>query len=331
MSQYKRFSFREREELSRCLSLGMGYRRIGRILARAASTILREVSRHSLMVSAYRAVEAQKRAVRTSRKPRRHRKLDTNKRLQRVVVNLFQLRWSPEQIAKRLRILYPDDIEMRISHEAIYSYLYIHPRGQLKRELVRQLRRGHKNRRVKGKVKRNSSPIQDYLSIDERPAEVDTREIAGHWEGDLIMGRKNKSAIGTLVERKTRLTLITSVKNINSTVVRQAFARKFRRLPAGLKKSLTYDQGREMADHKTFTERTRIKVYFAHPHSPWERGTSENTNSLIRDFFPKGTDFSRIEPRELKKVENMLNDRPRKALKFYTPREIFTGAVALEP
>lgn len=207
----------------------------------------------------------------------------------------------------------------------------MHPRGSLKRELLFQLRRRHKHRRQKGKVKRKSSPIQDYLGIDERPAEVNARKIAGHWEGDLIMGRNNKSAIGSLVERKTRLTLIARIRDINSTVVRQAFARKLSRLPAELKRSLTYDQGREMADHKRFTELTKIQVYFAHPHSPWERGTSENTNSLIRDFFPAGTDFSRVGSRELKRVEDLLNDRPRKSLKFHTPREIFSGAVALEP
>jgi len=264
-----------------------------------------------------------------SRKARRPRKLETNQKLREEVVKLLQLRWSPVQIAKRLRILYPDDITMQISHETIYAYIYVHPRQTLKRELMLQLRRSHKARRVKNKLLRRSSPIQDYISIDDRPPEVNARKIAGHWEGDLIKGRLNKSAIGTLVERTTRMTFIAKLKRDDACSVRKAFMRKFSRLPAALKKSLTYDQGREMAEHKIFTEKTKIQVYFAHPSSPWERGTSENTNSLIRDFFPRGTDFSKISALQLKKIENLLNDRPRKVLNFYTPREVFTKTVAL--
>jgi len=264
-----------------------------------------------------------------SKTPRRLRKLDTNQKLLETVVKYLHLRWAPEQIAKRLRILYPNNITMHISHETSYAYLYIHPGQHLKRQLLLQLRRSHKERRVKNKERRRSSPIQDYISIDDRPSEVTGREIAGHWEGDLIKGRMNKSAIGALVERKTRMTFIAKLKNECARSVRQAFARKLNRLPDNLKRSLTYDQGKEMAEHKIFTEKTKIRVYFAHPHSPWERGTSENTNSLIRDFFPSGTDFSKINAQQLKKVENMLNDRPRKALSFHTPREVFTKTVAL--
>lgn len=329
MNQYQRLNFREREELSRYLSIGLGYRQIARLANRSPSTIYREILRNGPTRSRYRAIDAQKRARRAAKKPRRVRKLDANQKLQKTVIKYFKLHWSPEQIAKRLKILYPNDITMHISHEAIYAYLYIHPRQHLKRQLVLQLRRSHKERRVKNKVLRRSSPIQDYISIDDRPPEVNARKIAGHWEGDLIKGRRNESAIGTLVERKTRMTFIAKVKDETARSVRQAFARKLNRLPANLKRSLTYDQGKEMAEHKIFTEKTKIRIYFAHPHSPWERGTNENTNSLIRDFFPRGTDFSKINAQQLKRVENMLNDRPRKVLDFRTPREAFTKTVAL--
>lgn len=329
MNQYQRFNFKEREELSRGLSMGLSYRQIARLANRSPSTIYREIFRNGPTRSRYRAIDAQKQARRVSKKHRRPRKLDANPELLAEVVKYSQLRWSPEQIAKRLRKLYPDDITMHISHEAIYAYIYVHPRQHLKRQLVLQLRRSHKERRVKNKERRRSSSIQDYISIDDRPPEVNAREIAGHWEGDLIKGRKNESAIGTLVERTTRMTFITKLKSEGARSVRQAFARKLNRLPDNLKRSLTYDQGKEMAEHKIFTEKTKIRVYFAHPHSPWERGTNENTNSLIRDFFPRGTDFSKINAQQLKRVENMLNDRPRKVLGFYTPREVFTKTVAL--
>lgn len=329
MNQYRRLNFTEREELSRHLSLGLSCRKIAQLANRAPSTIYREILRNGPTQSRYRAINAQKQALSAAKMPRRVRKLDINQKLQKIVVEYLQLRWSPVQIAKRLRILYPDDITMHISHEAIYAYIYIHPRQHLKRQLLFQLRRGHKYRRVKSTERRRSNPIQDYISIDERPPEVDSRKIAGHWEGDLIKGSKNESAIGTLVERTTRMTFIAKLRSGDARAVRQAFARKLNKLPDSLKKSLTYDQGSEMAEHKMFTKETKIRVYFAHPHSPWERGTSENTNALIRDFFPSGTDFSKINVQQLKRVENLLNDRPRKVLNFYTPREAFTKTVAL--
>jgi IS30 family transposase len=331
MSQYHRLSFKEREEVSRCLSMQLSYRRIAHVLNRAASTITREVARHSADAKDYRAIPAQKQAVRSAKEPRKRRKLDVNLRLQEAVIKLLHARWSPEQIANRLPILYPDDVTMRISPETIYAYIYVHPRHHLKRKLLFQLRRQHKFRRDKSKERSKSNPIQDYISIDERPAEVEQRRIAGHWEGDLVMGPLNKSAIGTLVERTTRMTLIVKLKGKDAPSVCKAFARKFNSLPEEIKKSLTYDQGQEMAEHKQFTAKTKIKVYFAHPHSPWERGTSENTNSLIRDFFPSGTDFAKVSAYQLKKVERLLNDRPRKVLDFNTPLEVFTRTVALGP
>jgi IS30 family transposase len=231
--------------------------------------------------------------------------------------------WSPEQIAKRLIMLYPNDMAMHVSHETIYSYLYILPRGALKCKIVSCLRQHHIRRRKKNKDRRKPGSIQNYLSIEERPKEVAERIIPGHWEGDLIIGLNRASAIGTLVERTTRMTFIVKLEDQDALSVRKAFIEEFRQLPKGLKRTLTYDQGTEMAQHKLFSKETEMNVYFAHPRSPWERGTNENTNGLIRQYFPKRTDFSKISKNRLKEVQDELNDRPRKALNWYTPHEKF--------
>lgn len=330
MKYFKHLSLYEREEISRSLALNMSYRQISRLLKRSTSTISREIRKCNLSRINYRAIDAQRITKRSKQTVRKKRKLEENDMLRETVTKHLKLRWSPEQIAKRLKYLYPNDMNMRISYESIYSYIYLHPRNNLKRELLNHLRRKHIFRRIKNKDRQKCCPIQDYISIDDRPIEANDRKIAGHWEGDLIMGSRNLSAIGTLVERKTRMTFIVKLKNKDAASVSKAYASKLNRLPEDLKRSLTYDHGCEMAKHKDFTQKTKMKVYFAHPHSPWERGTSENTNALIRDFYPKGTDFSKISSRELKKIENMLNDRPRKTLNFYTPREVFTKVVAFE-
>ena len=331
MKIYQRLSLVEREEISRYLFLDYSYRQIAITLKRSTSTITREIKRCQISRLKYRAVLANQRSRQVVQKRHKQRKLDKNKALLEFVKEHLQLRWSPEQIAKRLKFLYPSDMQMRVSHETIYAYIYVHPRGMLKRRLVKQLRRKHINRRVRDKDRQKSCPIQDYVSIEDRPVEVLNRTIAGHWEGDLIMGSMNKSAIGTLVERKTRLTLLIKLPKKDSASVCEAFSKEFNALPETLKKSLTYDHGCEMAQHKQFTENTKIKVYFAHPHSPWERGTSENTNMLVRDFLPKGTDFLKITKHKLKKVQTLLNERPRKVLDWQTPFEVFTKNVALEP
>lgn len=330
MIAYRRLTPFEREQLSRYLVLDCSYRQIALYLNRSASTITREIKRNQAQRWTYQAMAAQRRAQQVVHQSRKRCKLNANEPLRSFICSHLESRWSPQQIAKRLKILYPNDMQMHVSHETIYAYLYVHPRGHLKRNLIKQLRYKHKNRRVKDKSRRRSYPIQDYVSIDERPAEINDRKIAGHWEGDLVMGALNKSAIGTLVERKTRLTLLVKLPKKDAASVCERFTKKFNELPEHLRKSLTYDQGQEMADHKMFTKQTKVKVYFAHPHSPWERGTSENTNMLIRDFFPKGTDFSRVSKNSLEKVQDLLNDRPRKVLDFYTPREAFTKIVALE-
>ena len=271
----------------------------------------------------YRAFFSQQRSNTLRHKLRKNRKLDNNVPLRKFVLYGLKKNWSPEQIAKRLIMLYPNDMAMRISPETIYSYLYVLSRGALKSKIVSSLRQHHAYRRKRNKDRRKSGSIQDYLSIEERPKEVANRIIPGHWEGDLIVGRRNASAIGTLVERTTRMLFLVRLKDKDAMTVRAAFVEEFRQLPQGLKRTLTYDQGTEMAQHKLFSKETKITVYFAHPHSPWERGTNENTNYLIRQYFPKGTDLTKISRKRLKEVQDELNDRPRKVLNWHTPHEKF--------
>lgn len=323
MAKYLRLTLIEREEISRELASGFSIRQVAQTLQRSPSTISREIKRCVVDRKFYRAFFAQGRSNKVLHQRHKNRKLDKNIQLRKVVCFYLAKKWSPEQIAKRLIFLYPNDMNMRVSHETIYSYLYVLPRGQLKREITSCLRRGHQNRYKRKKNRRDSGAIQDYLSIEERPKEVADRIIPGHWEGDLLMGGRHASAIGTLVERTTRMTFLVKLENKYARNVRKAFAQEFRHLPKGLKKTLTYDQGHEMAEHKLFTKETDITVYFAHPSSPWERGTNENTNALLRQYFPKGTDLSQFTRVQLKRVQDELNDRPRKTLGWRTPHEKF--------
>ena len=324
MAKYQRLTIIEREEISRQVASGYSLRKIARSLCRTPSTISREIRQSGVADQRYyRAIFAQQQSNKMRHKLRNNRKLANNTLLRKFVLSHLRKNWSPEQIAKRLILLYPNDMTMRISHETIYSYLYVLPRGTFRRQLIARLRRNHKYRCRRNKQRKKTGSIQEFLSIEERPKEVADRAIPGHWEGDLIIGHRNASAIGTLVERTTRITFLVKLINQDARIVRKAFAEEFRHLPKGLKRTLTYDQGTEMAQHKLFTKDTKISVYFAHPHSPWERGSNENTNSLIRQYFPKGTDFSKISKNKLKIVQDELNDRPRKTLMWHTPHEHF--------
>lgn len=325
MIKYHRVSFLEREEISRQIASGSSLRIIAASLCRAPSSISREIRQSGVVERKYyRAIFAQQQSNKMRHKLRKNRKLANNAVLREFVLSHLAKNWSPEQIAKRLVLLYPNDMDMRISHETIYSYIYVLPRGRLKRKFISHLRRHHKHRRKGNKGRKKSGPVTDFLSIEERPAEVADRTIPGHWEGDLIIGSRNASALGTLLERTTRMTFLVKLENQDAPIVRKAFAEEFRHLPKGLKRTLTYDQGQEMAQHKLFTKETDITVYFAHPHSPWERGSNENTNALVRQYFPKGTDFSKIKNNRLKEVQDELNDRPRKTLGWCTPHEKFS-------
>lgn len=330
--EYRRLSDAEREEISRSIARGEDQASIADYLGRSPGTISRELLRNSGRTG-YRAFTAKRRAIRAA-SSRRHgkRRLTSELRLHRYVVMKLNKRWSPHEIVKRMETEYPDDMTMRISHEAIYQYIYVLPRGELKKTLVHALRREHGYRRKKSKdakANENRGKIADMLSIDERPSEVSDRIVPGHWEGDLIVGKNKRSALGTLVERTTRKTLLVHLSAKDAVSVRRAYAKKLRRLPKELAKTLTYDQGKEMSEHKRFTIDTGIQVYFAHPASPWERGTNENTNGLIRQYFPKGTDFRAISSREIRRVERELNDRPRAVLHYQKPDEAFNQLVAL--
>lgn len=332
-TEYRRLTDAEREEISRGLAQGEQCSVIARGLGRAPSTITREVERNSGK-SGYRAFSAGRRAQSSSSSRRSgKRRLKTEDRLRAYVLAKLKQHWSPEEIVKRIQEEYPSDMTMRISHEAIYQYIYVFPRGRLKQTLIKALRQERRYRRKKS-GRRNSEEtrgkISDMLSIEERPQEVAERTIPGHWEGDFILGRYKRTALGTLVERTTRKTILVPLKAKAAEYVRKAYAKELRVLPKELAKTLTYDQGKEMSGHKLFTIATGMQVYFAHPGSPWERGTNENTNGLIRQYFPKGTDFSKISRRTIKRVERELNDRPRKVLHWKKPDEVFNQLVALK-
>ncbi len=328
MKKYTRLNALEREEISRLLAQKCSFQYIAKTLGRNVSTISREVSAGSCNQYTYRAEKAQKRAVRNSRKRRSGRfALNDSVQLKRYVYRKLRLKWSPVQVAETLKNEYPTDTTMRISPEAIYTYLYVLPRGALKKELLGCLRQNRKHRHRQRRGTEAKRKLEDMLSIEERPKEVADRIIPGHWEGDLIIGKNNRSALGTLVERTTRTTILIPVKNKEAETVAKAFAKEVKKLPQQMKLTLTYDQGREMAAHKLFTKITGIKVYFAHPRSPWERGTNENTNGLIRQYFPKGTDFNKVSRYEVKRAQHQLNGRPRKTLDFRTPYEVFNTLI----
>ena len=323
MKKYTKLNMKEREEISRYLALNYSVRNIALMLNRYASTISREIRRTQMTKLTYRASTAHQHARRMASIQRKQPKLQVNSRLRDYVIKCLEDRWSPEQIAKSLVFEYPNDMTMRVSHETIYTYLYVRSRGLLKKRLIAFLRRRHKNRRSRNKSRKRSNPIQNYISIDLRPPQVNSRKAPGHWEGDLIMGAMNRSAVGTIVERTTRFTILVKLKNKDSVSVCQAFAKELNRLPPEFKKTLTHDQGQEMVEHQLISQKTKIKVYLAHPHSPWERGTNENTNMLVRDFYPKGTDFSKISDKNLKKTQDLLNGRPRKVLNWHKPVNVF--------
>jgi len=331
--KYKRLAIQERESISRGLAQKKTMRAIGKEINRSASTISREIMRNSGK-SGYRAFSASQRA-KTAASLRREGKSKIAQResLRRYVLEKLREEWSPGEISRRIKIEYSWDMDMRVSHEAIYKYIYVLPRGELKQTLVKALRQEHKYRRTQkgGKTEEKRGKIADMLSIEERPAEVADRTVPGHWEGDLILGKYKRSALGTLVERMTRYTILVPLGNQKDAVsVREAYAEAFKTVPNEMRKTLTYDQGKEMSEHHQFTIDTGMQVFFAHPGAPWERGTNENTNGLIRQYFPKGTDFSQLSEDEIKKVQRKLNDRPRKVLNFYKPNEVFNKLVALK-
>lgn len=321
-----RLSLAEREEISRGLVAGESCCSIARRLGRAPSTVSRDVAANGGR-RRYRAHAADAAALHRMARPKES-KLAGCARLRREVEARLEVRWSPQQIARSLRDDFPDEPEMWVSHETIYTSLFVQGRGSLRKELTRCLRSGRAIRRPHGHQPTNKGKLGKMILISERPAEVDDRAVPGHWEGDLIMGSACKSAIGTLVERSTRFVMLLHLPDgHNAEQVREAIAKQIMRLPAELRRSLTWDQGKEMADHVRFTIDTGIQVYFCDPHSPWQRGSNENTNGLLRQYFPKSTDLSAFTRKDLDFVASQLNGRPRQTLGWMKPSEKFAELV----
>src|SRR5262245_17121107 len=318
-------SGQDREEISRSLAQGESFRTISRRLRRAASTISREVARNGGQ-ALYRAAPADRRAWRRATRPKACR-LAQSGRLRRAVATKLARRWSPQQIAGWLQETFPSDPAMQVSHETIYRSLFVQSRGVLKRALLQQLRRPRRLRRARAATSRPRSRILDAVSIRDRPAEVTDRAVPGHWEGDLITGAA-ASNIVTLVERQSRFVMLRRLPNKESATVVDALTRCVRRLPAGLMKSLTWDRGTELAAHRAFTVATDVQVYFCDPYSPWQRGSNENTNGLLRQYLPRGTDLSTLTQRQLDAIALQLNTRPRLTLGFRTPAAKLAEIVA---
>lgn len=320
---YRHLSIDEREQISRGLAKALTLREIGRRLGRSASTITREVKRNAradyCAERGYLACEAQRLARRRRRSARRPCKLARPGWLRGYVLRGLRRRWSPQQIGARLRRKYPLNPEKWVSHQTIYYNLIMMPRGELKRELVRCLRQLSKRG-----PRSHADWIPEEQSIHNRPIQVEGRDVPGHWEGDLMIGQAaSPAAVGTLVERTTRYVTLIKLPARDAFTAYERFAAKFERLPAIMRKSMTYDRGKEMAEHQRLAKRVGIKIYFADPHSPWQRGTNENTNGLLRQYLPKGMNLEHVTQAQLDRIAKQMNDRPRKTLDWATPNEAF--------
>jgi transposase, IS30 family len=317
-------SLTEREEIACGLERGESRRAIGRRIGRCASTISREIGLNGQPGRPYRAVAAQAAAEQRARRPKPRKLAD--ERLRARVQKDLEDNWSPQEIAARLRVDFPDDEAMRISHETIYQSLFIQGRGELRKELTKNLRTGRAIRRPRRRVDGRSDPdrrIPDKIMISERPAEADDRAVPGHWEGDLILGRNNRSAIGTLVERSTRFLILLHLPGPHDLpAFHDAVVAAMGGLPGQLRRSLAWDQGLEMRNHKQISLAADLPIYFCDPHSPWQRGSNENTNGLLRQYLPKGTDLSVHSPTDLAEIARSLNGRPRKTLGWLKPIEV---------
>ena len=322
----RQLTLAEREEISRGLAQGAGVCALARRLHRPPSTISREIARHG-GAATYRASTADAAAWAGGRRPKRA-KLVRTPRLRRVVARKLRADWSPQQIAAWLQATYPDDRTMHVSHETIYQALYVQTRGALKRELAAHLRRQRRYRRPRAAARAERGPGQlvDIVSIAERPPSADARAVPGHWEGDLLVGQRG-TQIATLVERQSRFVLLARLPAADSATVVTALVRRVQRLPAALRQSLTWDRGKEMAQHQRFTVATDVQVYFCDPQSPWQRGSNENTNGLLRQYMPKGMDLSGLTQRQLDAVARKLNTRPRQTLGWKTPADVFDAAL----
>jgi IS30 family transposase len=327
-----RLLFAEREEVACRRAAGQGVRQIARALDRAPSTISRELARGTRRPkTGYRATVAQALADARARRPKTAL-LCAHPRLEGYVAQQLRCKHSPEQISRRLLIAFPDDPEMRVSHETIYQSLYVQGRGALKRELTQCLRTGRALRKPRRRVGERRGRLAGMVSISQRPPEVEDRAVPGHWEGDLITGTLNKSAIGTLVERATGYVMLMHLPHAHGALeVQESMTTAMATLPPTLRRTLTWDQGQEMANHVQIAAATELDIYFCDPHSPWQRGSNENTNGLLRQYFPKFTDLSIHRPDHLDDVADELNQRPRKRLGWRTPAEALDQLLSTPP
>lgn len=338
-SRYSQLCAEERGTIVALLSRGVSQREIARTLGRASSTISRELRRNGQRrcgarlgrpTRPYNAIHAGRRAARLRGKARRARKLHFGTMLWSRVRELLARRWSPQEVARTLRRQHPDAPEWHVSHETIYTAIYAAPRGAIRRELTSLLRQHKCARRPRGQGSNRRGRLEDAVSIHLRPPEVNERVVPGHWEGDFIKGARNQSAIGVLVCRKTLLVRLARMRDCSAGAALTGFGQALEAVPSELRKTLTYDRGKEMAQHRRLTELTGTAVYFADPRSPWQRGICENTNGLLRQYFPKGTDLSQLTQRDLNNVAWEMNTRPRRSLGYHCPAEMFLRACGLD-
>jgi len=335
-NQYRHLSSEERACIMLRLRDGFSSRAIARELKRSPSSITREIARHHCLAGCsalpYEAGRASMRAHMARFQRRRQRKLAPTGPLFAEVRDKLKTGWSPDQISGYLKHAHPDCYARNVSHETIYTALYAMPRGELRRELIACLRQGHVNRwpRSRGANRKQAGFISEDVLIHVRPPEVDDRQVPGHWEGDFIKGAANRSAVGTLVERSSRFVLLAQMDDCTSLAALHGFTRLLQTVAPAMRKTMTYDRGSEMARHRDLAAANGIQVYFADPHSPWQRGSNENANGLIREYLPKGSDLSGTSQEELNTIANLLNERPRRILGYQTPREVFAKLLADE-
>lgn len=324
-SSYRQLQPEERMTIASLSQQGSSMRAMARMLGRSEGTISREIKRNSCEHRGYASLPAQALSCARRITARPAPKLDSQHVLWGTVLTLLDWKWSPQQIAGILKRVWPHDPTMHVSHESIYTAIYAHPRGELRRQLVACLRHGHSTRmpRTRGNDRRGQIP--EMVSIHVRPPEIEDRVMPGHWEGDFIKGAGNKSSVGVLVERSSRLVLLAKMDDATAASALAGFSAKLNSIAAPMRQSMTYDQGREMTRHQDLTAQTGVKVYFCDPHSPWQRGTCENTNGLLRQYLPKGTDLSIHSQDELDIIADSLNNRPRATHQFHSPLEVFAA------
>ena len=321
--KYTRLSLKERIVIETLLNEKMSKSDIAKRLGRSRSTISNEINKWVNSSLFYQADKIDEISKCINNTKRNKDKISLSNSLKIQVFRGLLSKLSPELISGRLALLYPTDPAMNISYESIYRYIYSHPQGKLNRKLIMLLVRHKSRRKMDKKRDSHSVKIKDGTSIDFRPKAVDNRIEVGHWEGDLMIGPKQTSCLGSIVERKCRYTILVKLANKKSETVSRSFSRKLAEMPSFFKKTMTYDNGTEMAEHKYITTQTGMKIYFAHPYSSWERGTNENTNGIVRRYYPKNTDFNTVKETEINKLQEHLNSRPRKVLGYYTPKEMF--------